>query len=123
MKTVYRRLLFAGLYVASLAGVAVVAGFIGRNFTGTGPIPTRSAFAGRLPSTPDGDMRRVQCFYATNRDTQDPETFKGQGSKLGPAISTGSFEVGLSPYLPILPRVWFDVKNMEWAGHTELRAG
>jgi esterase/lipase superfamily enzyme len=115
MKTVYRRLLLAGLYVASLAVVAVIAAYTGRNFTGTGPIPQRSAFAGRLPSTPDGDWRRVQSFYTTNRAVDDPATFQGQGNRLGSTISAGTFEVRISPYLPIAPRVWFDAKQMEWA--------
>src|SRR5262245_44883438 len=120
MKTRYRRLLIAGFYLASLAGVAVVAGYIGRNFTGSGPVPTRSAFAGRLPSTPDGDMRRFQFFYATNRDTNDEATFKAQGSKLGSEISAGTFEVRSSPYMPITPKVWFDSKQVDWVDQTPL---
>jgi esterase/lipase superfamily enzyme len=120
MKTGYRRLLLAGFYVASLVGVAVVAVYYGRNFTGTGPVPQRSAFAGRLPSTSDGDGRRFQFFYATNRDADDPTTFQGQGSRLGGEISTGTFEVRISPYLSIAPRVWFDTKQMEWADRTTL---
>jgi esterase/lipase superfamily enzyme len=120
MKTVYRRLLLAGFYVASLAVVAVVAGYIGRNFTGTGPIPTRSAFAGRLPSSPDGDRRRFQFYYATNRAADDDATFQGQGSRLGSEISAGTFDVRISPYMPITPRVWFDTKHMEWADRVGL---
>jgi esterase/lipase superfamily enzyme len=112
--------LLAGLYVASLIAVAVAAGYIGRNFTGMGPTPTRSAFAGRLPSEPDGAWRRVQLFYATNRATDDEATFGGQGNKLGTEISAGTFDVRLSPDLPISPRVWFDPKHMEWAGRAEL---
>jgi esterase/lipase superfamily enzyme len=109
-----------GLYLALVVGVAIGAAYYGRNFTGMGPAPTRSAFSGRLPSTPDGDMRRVQIFYATNRATDDPATFNGQGSKLGSTISTGTFDVRVSPYLPIQPRVWFDTNNMQWVGQTEL---
>jgi esterase/lipase superfamily enzyme len=120
MKPVFRRLLLLGMYAGLLIVVAVVAAYYGRNFTGMGPAPTRSAFSGRLPSVPDGDMRRVQCFYATNRATDDPETFDGRGSKLGSAISTGTFDVRISPYLPIQPRVWFDTKHMQWAGQKEL---
>jgi len=120
MKKWYRRLLLGGFYVASLVGVAVVAAYLGRNFTGIGPIPTRSAFAGRLPSTPDGDWRRFQFFYATNRATDDPATFQGQGSQLGSEISAGTFAVRISPYLSIGPRVWFDTKQMEWADRTAL---
>jgi esterase/lipase superfamily enzyme len=120
MKTWFRRLLLAGFYVASLVAVALIATFMGRNFTGTGPIPTRSAFAGRLPSTPDGDRRRFQFFYATNRAGDDPATFQGQGNKLGSEILTGTFDVRISPYMPITPRVWFDTRHMEWAGRVEL---
>jgi esterase/lipase superfamily enzyme len=120
MKAVYRRLLLGGFYVALLVAVAVVAVYYGRNFTGTGPIPARSAFAGRLPSTPDGDWRRFQIFYATNRDAGDPATFQGQGSRLGSEISAGTFDVRISPYLPIAPRVWFDTKQMDWADRTAL---
>jgi esterase/lipase superfamily enzyme len=94
--------------------------YYGRNFTGSGPVPTRSAFAGRLPSEPDGDWRRFQFFYATNRAVDDEATFQGQGSKLGSSISTGTFDVRISPYMPITPRVWFDTKNMEWADRVEL---
>jgi esterase/lipase superfamily enzyme len=120
MKLPYRRLLLAVFYIALLVVVAIVAAYYGRNFTGMGPVPTRSAFAGRLPSIPDGDMRRFQFFYATNRDTNDPETFQGQGNRLGTEISTGTFEVRISPYMPIVPRVWFDTKQMQWADRVEL---
>ncbi len=120
MKIVYRRLLFAAFYLASLVVVAVIALYVGRNFMGTGPIPTRSAFAGRLPGIADGDRRRFQLFYATNRDTNDPATFQGQGSKLGSEISAGTFDVRISPYMPITPRVWFDTQYVEWADRAEL---
>jgi esterase/lipase superfamily enzyme len=115
-----RRLLLVGFYLASLVVVALVAAYLARNFTGIGPVPQRSAFAGRLPSTADGDRRRVQLFYMTNRDTGDPETFNGQGNKLGSKISAGTFDVRISPYMPIQPRVWFDKEHMEWAGQAEL---
>jgi esterase/lipase superfamily enzyme len=120
MKTAYRRLLITGFYVASLIVVALVAGFVGRNFTGMGPVPVRSAFAGRLPGTPDGDWRRFQFFYATNRDPADPATFGGQGNRLGSDVSTGTFDVRISPNLLIKPRVWFDTQSMQWAGREEL---
>src|SRR5262249_17950878 len=120
MKVVYRRLLLVGLYVASLAAVAVVAAYYGRNFTGAGPIPTRSAFAGRLPSSPDGDRRRYQFYYGPNRAAAGPATFQGQGSQLGSEVTAGTFDVRISPYLPITPRVWFDTASMEWAGREEL---
>jgi esterase/lipase superfamily enzyme len=115
-----RHLLLAGFYVTSLAVVAVCAAYIGRNFTGTGPIPTRSAFAGRLPSTSEGDWRRCQFFYATNRAAEDDATFQGQGNKLGNDISAGTFDVHISPHLPITPRVWFDTRYMEWADRVAL---
>jgi esterase/lipase superfamily enzyme len=120
MKTVYRRLSLAAFYVASLVVVAVIAGYVGRNLTGAGPIPTRSAFAGRLPSTPDGNWRRFQFFYATNRAADDEATFQGQGNKLGSKISAGTFDVRISPYMPIKPRMWFDTKYMEWGDRAEL---
>jgi esterase/lipase superfamily enzyme len=120
MKKWSRRLLLAGFYLASLAVVAVIAGYVGRNFFGAGPIPSRSAFAGRLPGTPDGDRRRFQFFYATNRAVDDAATFQGQGNKLGSEISAGTFDVRISPYMPIAPRMWFDDKFMEWADRTEL---
>jgi esterase/lipase superfamily enzyme len=120
MKTLPRRLLFAGLYVASLALVAAIGVYLGRNFTGIGPIPKRSAFAGRLPGSPDGDQRRYQMFYATNRATDDEATFQGQGNRLGSTVSSGTFEVRISPYMPITPRVWFDTQHMEWVDRREL---
>src|SRR5215831_19711237 len=113
-------LLPVGIYVVSLAAVAVVAWYIGRNLTGIGPVPTRSAFAGRLPGTLDGAMRRFQFFYATNRDTNDAATFDGYGNKPSATISTGTFDVRISPYMPIQPWVWFDSKNMQWADRQEL---
>jgi esterase/lipase superfamily enzyme len=120
MKSGSCHLLRAGFYLASLVVVAVVAGYVGRNFTGAGPVPTRSAFARRLPSTPDGNWRRVQLFYATNRAAEDDATFYGQGSKLGSDVSTGTFDVRISPYLPITPRVWFDTHQMQWADRVAL---
>jgi esterase/lipase superfamily enzyme len=115
-----RKILLGILYMSLLVAVAVVAAYYGRNFTGMGPVPTRSAFAGRLPSIPEGDMRRFHFFYATNRDTTDPATFQGQGNKRSTEISTGTFDVRISPYMPILPRVWFDEKEMQWADRVEL---
>ena len=120
MRPLYRRLLLAGVYVLSLAGVAIIAAYYGRNFTGSGPIPTRSAFAGRLPSTPEDDWRRFQMLYVTNRAADDEATFEGQGSRLGTDFSFGTFDVRISPYLPITPRVWFDAQHMEWADRQSL---
>jgi esterase/lipase superfamily enzyme len=115
-----RRWLLAVCYVLLLIAVAAVAAYLGRNFTGAGPIPTRSAFAGRLPTVLDGAKRRGQFFYATNRDTADSATFEGEGAKLGGKVTTGTFDVRLSPDLPIQPRLWFDTKFMEWGSQAEL---
>lgn len=120
MKMVYRRLLVAGFYVASLVAVAIVSVFIGRNFTGSGPVPSRIAFAGRLPSTLDGDRRRCQFYYVTNRDANDAATFGGRGNKLGNEISAGTFDVLISPQTPIVPWVWLDTEYMEWGGRESL---
>lgn len=71
MKAAGRRWLVAGLYVASLAAVAALSAYLSRNLTGSGPIPDRSSFARRLPGVPDGDARRFNFFYATNRAMDD----------------------------------------------------
>ena len=65
-------------------------------------------------------MRRFQFFYATNRDTNDSATFEGYGNKLGAKIATGTFDVRISPYMPIQPWVWFETKHMQWADREEL---
>ena len=119
MRVSLRGVLRGVCYVAILVAVAAGSAYLGRNFTGLGPTPTRSAFAGRLPGTPDGNWRRFQFFYATNR-VNDEETFNNQGSKLGKEISQGTFDVRISPYMPIAPHVWFDSKHMEWARRQEL---
>src|SRR5262249_13953441 len=108
-------------YVGLLVVVALVSAFLGRNLTGTGPIPTRSAFAGRLPSTPDGDRRRFQFFYATNRATDpDNDAFDVQARKLGSDISACTFHVRISPSMPNQSWVCFDTNTMEWADRSEL---
>lgn len=119
MKLQYRRLLWGAFFVILLVLTALVAGYIGRNFTGIGQVPTRSAFAGRLPSSPDGNQRRFQFFYATNRANND-DTFNGRGNELGNDILTGTFDVLISPYMPIKPFVWFDTTSMEWGDRHEL---
>lgn len=116
----HRRMLMAIIYFASLVVVALAAAFVGRNFTGAGPIPKRTAFASRLPSTPDGDRRRFQFFYATNRDVDDEATFKGRGSKLDARISTGTFDVLFTPGTSIVPWIWLDSKYVEFAGNKSL---
>ncbi len=120
MKVVYRRMLLVGFYLASLVAVAIAAAFVGRNFTGMGPTPTRTAFAGRLPNTADGNRRRFQFFYATNRDVADAETFGARGSKLGTEISAGTFDVLITPGTPIKPWVWLDTDSIEWGGRESL---
>lgn len=120
MKVQYRRLLWGTFYVISLVLVAIVASYIGRNFTGIGPVPIRSTFAGRLPSTPEGKKRRFQFFYATNR-VNNNETFEAQGNKLGNEISVGTFDVLISQNLLIKPFVWLDTKSMKMADHHELQ--
>lgn len=122
MKIMCRRLLWIAFYVTSLILVAIAAAYIGRNLTGIGPTPTRSAFAGRLPSIPNpagGDQRRFQFFYATNR-INNAETFTGRGNERGDALLTGTFDVLISPYLQILPHVWFDKKSLKWVDRSEL---
>lgn len=116
MKVNYRRMSRLALLAALLIVVALLASYVAHNFFGKGPIPTRSAFWGRLPGVQEGNMRRFQFFYATNR-RDVPETFQEQGHELGQKILTGTFDVLISPYLPILPHVWFDKENMLFAGH------
>lgn len=121
MKIFFRRLLWVAFYVASLAIVASIAGFLGANFLGIGPTPVRSAFAGRLPGTIEGDgpERRFSFFFATNRANND-ETFKKQGNEISDTITTGTFDTVISPYMPVLPFVWFDTAKINWAGRETL---
>lgn len=105
-------------FVAFIAFIAFAAAYAIRNFTGLGPKPARSAFSGRLPSVQEGNQRRFQFFYATNRKNND-DTFNGRGNELGDSISTGTFDVLISPYMPITPFVWFDTASMEWADRQE----
>lgn len=112
----YRRLLWGFFYVSLLVFVAMGALYIGHHFTGIGNVPTRSAFATRLPSIKEG---LFQFFYVTNRKNND-DTFNGRGNELADVISTGTFDVEISPYMPILPFVWFDTNYMKWKGRKEL---
>jgi esterase/lipase superfamily enzyme len=120
MKPLYLRLTLAVFYFASLGVVALVAVFLGRNFTGSGPVPTRTAFAGRLPSTPEGDRRRFQFFYATNRDPADEATFQGRGNQLGNEVSSGTFDVLITPGTAIVPWIWLDEKYIKFAAREAL---
>lgn len=119
MKVQRRRLFWGSLLVALLLLCGAVGAYIGRNFTGIGQVPARSAFASRLPSTPDGSQRRFQFFYATNREDND-ESFNGRGNTLGKDILTGTYDVRISPYTPIKPFVWFDTNRMKWLDRQEL---
>lgn len=93
--------------------------YVVRNFTGIGPVPVRSAFAGRLPSTIEGNQRRFQFFYATNRENS-PETFDAKGNILGNKLLQGTFDVLITPGMQIEPFAWFDKDRMQWAGRQEL---
>lgn len=118
--TKQRRWLFWGpFFLILLLLIALAVGYIMRNFVGIGQVPTRSAFAGRLPSTPEGDKRRFKFFYATNRENSE-ETFNDRGNRLGHDLLTGTFDVLISPYMPILPFIWFDTPSIKWAGRQEL---
>lgn len=99
--------------------LAALGVYFGRNFVGIGPIPARSAFAGRLPGILEGDQKRFQFFYATNRE-HSVETFDGRGNHLGNDLLKGTFDVLISPYMPIEPFIWFETSTMKWAGHQEL---
>ncbi len=118
MKFLSRRLLWGTVLVALLCFGLIAARYINENLVGLGPIPTRSAFAGRLPSL-EGDPHHFQFFYATNRaNTED--TFNAQGNQLGDTIATGTFDVRISPYLAIKPFVWFDSESIKWLARNEL---
>lgn len=114
-----RRWFFWGPLFLILLALLGTIGYLGRNFVGLGPVPTRSAFSGRLPGTPEGDQRRFQFFYATNRENSE-ETFNARGHQLGKELLTGTFDVLISPYMPIAPFIWFDTPSMKWAGRQEL---
>jgi esterase/lipase superfamily enzyme len=109
-------------WAAALLLLAYGAYFVNRNFLGKGPVPTRSGFVGRLPGIEEGDWRRFQFFYATNREDSD-ETFNGQGSLLGKGLLTGTFDTLISPYMLIKPFAWFDNESMKWGGRKGLEKG
>lgn len=114
-----KRGIFILAVLAIIAILVLAGGFIIRNFTGLGPMPVRSAFAGRLPGVPEGDFRRFQFFYSTNR-ANNSETFAEQGNQLGDGVINGTFDVLISPYMTVQPFVWFDKTAMKWAGRREL---
>jgi esterase/lipase superfamily enzyme len=116
---VSRRRLFWGIFFILLAIIAIVGIYIARHFIGMGPVPTRSSFITRMPSIPDGNQRRFQFFYVTNR-VNDEESFNNRGNKLGNNLSFGEYSVRISPYLPIKPMVWFDTQYMNLINRQEL---
>src|SRR5262249_21612485 len=110
-----RRWLGIGFYAALLVGVAALSAYLSRNLSGRGPIPERSQFARRLPGTPDGDAWRFSFFYATNRATDaGNHAFDGDGRRMSDQISTGTFDVRISPRPPVAPWWWFcdELANM-----------
>lgn len=118
MKISFQRLLWSIFFIFTLFLIVAFI-YIGSNFVGIGPVPTRSAFSGRLPFVQEGDLRRFQFFYATNRENTK-ETFDDQGNLLGNGISTGLFDVLISPYLQIMPFVWFDYASVNMASRQEI---
>jgi len=119
MKDHYRRLFWCIFSFTLILALAIVVIYIVPNFTGIGPVPVRSAFAGRLSGVSEGDQRRFQFFYTTNR-VNNADTFNAQGNELGDQMSSGTFDVLISPYLSIKPFVWFDKTSMKWAGRQQL---
>lgn len=122
MRVQYKRLWKAIFFISILLAVALIAAYIGRNFTGKGQIPDRSAFTSRLPSSPDGNPKHFRFFYSSNR-INDKEAINNQGHELSKALSFGTFDVKIASYLPILPRIWFDTEHMEWLGKHEMPEG
>jgi esterase/lipase superfamily enzyme len=118
MKILSWRLVWSAVLIALLISSVIAARYMSHHFIGLGPMPVRSAFSGRLPSV-EGDRQLFRFFYATNR-ANTKETFDGRGNMLGDQISTGTFDVRISPYLPIKPFAWFDLKKMEWVDRNEL---
>ena len=119
MKDHYRRLFWCVFSFTLILALVIVVVYIVPNFTGIGPVPVRSAFAGRLSGVSEVDQRRFQFFYTTNR-VNNADTFNAQGNELGDQMSSGTFDVLISPYLSIKPFVWFDKTSMEWAGRQQL---
>lgn len=119
MKISFRRIFWIALFLTLLILVAIATRYVFRNFIGIGPVPTRSAFEGRLPGTPEGDYRRYKFYYTTNRINNE-ETFNGYGHQLGDTLLYGTYDALISPYMPVLPFMWFDTTSMEWAGRREL---
>lgn len=119
MRVLSRRLVWSSFFIISLVLVAMLSFYFGRNLTGMGKIPTRSAFTSRLPSIPKGNREHFQFFYSTNR-INDKQSINDQGKEFSNSITFGTFDVRISPYLTIEPRVWFETEQMKWLAHTEL---
>jgi esterase/lipase superfamily enzyme len=119
MKVLYRRVVLIGFFLVSLVAVALISAYVSKNFAGIGPVPTRSAFTSRLPASPDGNPQHFQFFYTTNR-VNDAYAFANRGHALNNSLTFGTFDVRISPYLPIEPRVWFNKKHMDWLSHHEM---
>lgn len=107
------------IWIAALVFAYFLINFVLHNFTGIGPVPTRSAFSSRLPSLGGENERTYRFFYASNREDTE-ETFKERGNVRGKEILHGTFDVHISPYTPIEPFAWFDEYKMEWKGHKPL---
>lgn len=119
MKPSVKRLIWVTLLIIFLALLVMAIRFFMLNFTGLGPVPTRSAFAGRLPGTLEGDFRRFQFFFSTNR-VNNEESFNARGNQRVDTMTNGTFDVLISPYMSIEPFVWFETTAMKWADHREL---
>lgn len=116
----FRKIVWLGFTVLLLVIIGFAARFITQQFLGPGPIPERSAFAGRLPGVWEGDQRRFQFFYATNRENSQ-ETFEERGNLIGDKMLTGIYEVLITPGMLIKPFSWFEKESMKWAGRSELQ--
>lgn len=118
MKFNLRRFLWWIFLALLLIMTIAVVRYAKKNFTGLGPIPARSSFAGRLPSV-EGSPNVFRFYYATNRENSE-NTFDKQGNLLADEISTGTFDVHISPYLSVQPFVWFDTESMAWKARNAL---
>lgn len=94
--------------------------FYRREFSGLGPVPERSSFSGRLPFTVDGNFRRFQFFYSTNRKDSE-ESFKGRGNVRVDTLVNGTFDALIHPGLNIRPFVWFEDTSMNLDNRTSLQ--
>ncbi|MCS7034489.1 MAG: alpha/beta hydrolase [Phycisphaerae bacterium] len=111
----FRRLVLSLLLLGLMVAVASFTAFYTRNFTGVGPTPQRLAFARRLPGVDEGEYRRCEFFFATNR------SFRGEDEEksLADQITYGKFSVRISGKIPIAPWVWQDATYMRWVGRSQ----